>query len=162
MLISFMKIYTKTGDTGSTSLIGRRVLKTNSIIELNGNIDELSAFISLTILNIKNKSNIDLLKDIQADFIQIMSYIAGKKDSSIDFDKKINKFEQIIDLLSSKKDKPNRFILVKNNNLSVYFNLLRTITRRVERRVILSFKKDKKLISYFNRLSDLFFTMSYV
>ncbi len=157
-----MKIYTKTGDTGSTSLIGRRVLKTNSIIELNGNIDELSAFISLTILNIKNKSNIDLLKDIQTDFIQIMSYIAGKKDSSIDFDKKINKFEQMIDLLSSKKDKPNRFILVKNNNLSVYFNLLRTITRRVERRVILSFKKDKKLISYFNRLSDLFFTMSYV
>lgn len=165
-----MPIYTKTGDSGTTSTYGgRRVLKSDPQIEVCGQIDELSSFIGLTIAKINSSSHKKFLTQIQKDLYLIMSFFAGAKVKIDNLPQKTKKIEKEIDNLEKKLPKLNRFILPQGSELSCFFHIARTICRRVEREVVGYFEKEKPLviegekleiISYLNRLCDLFFVLA--
>ncbi|MFH1827177.1 MAG: cob(I)yrinic acid a,c-diamide adenosyltransferase [bacterium] len=161
-----MPIYTKTGDKGTTSIFGgRRVSKDSPIIEICGSIDELSSCVGLVIVYIKNKEDLAFLIEVQKTLYLIMAYFTGANVELKQLLKETKRFEQKIDIYTSRLPKLNRFVLYSGSKTSSLFNVLRVQTRKSERRIItyLSGKKnpnsliEKSILVYINRLSDLFF-----
>ncbi len=157
-----MTIYTKTGDKGETSLFGgKRLSKSDLLIEAYGQIDELSSFIGLATAKIKSKKNTNFLVDIQKDLYQIMAYLSGAKINLDFLEKKVFYFEKKIDDLEKKLPKLNRFIIPGGTETSSLFHILRVVCRRCERSIVrLRINHSLKIIPYFNRLSDLFFVLA--
>lgn len=163
-----MKIYTKTGDKGETSLLGgTRVSKSDLRVELYGEIDELNSFIgSLQVL-----VNNDLLKSVQNNLFNLGSFLACEQENWDKF--KLTKVsENLVDILEQAMDKMNsilpelkNFILPGGSEGASRSHLCRTITRRVERKLV-QFSKIKgtiipeNSIKLMNRLSDYFFVYS--
>ncbi|MCS7093495.1 MAG: cob(I)yrinic acid a,c-diamide adenosyltransferase [Patescibacteria group bacterium] len=155
-----MSITTKNGDKGETYLFGgKRVLKSHIKIEILGSVDELSSFLSMIVLKIKNKEERDLLISIQKDLYQIMAVVAGARISTSFFDEKVKQFETKMKNLEVKLSPLNRFIIPGGSELSCWLHLARTVCRRVER-VVVKTKKFPKVVKYLNRLSDLLFLMA--
>ena len=163
------KIYTKTGDDGSTQLLsGKRVAKYHIRVEAYGSIDELSSHIGfLRSLEIEDNLEKDLI-DIQRILFNISSLLAcdgGKfldmlekvKQEDIDFlEKKIDEMTEIVGPLT-------KFILPGGQKEVAYIHICRTVSRRAERNIVkLSHTEqvDKSIIVYINRLSDYLFTLS--
>lgn len=164
-----MSIYTKTGDKGTTSIYGgKRVSKDELIIEATGSIDELSTFIGLVVNYLTDKKEIRFLTEIQRNLYLIMAYLSGAKIKLEQLSEETKKFEQLIDDYTSRLPKLNKFILNSGSKVASFFHMLRTTTRRCERRVITYLKSSKKLnnenekliLIYINRMSDLFFTIA--
>jgi len=162
-----MKIYTKGGDQGETSLIGgTRVLKNHGRIEAYGTIDELNAVIGIVRDTAKHQSADDQLEAIQNILFSIGSALAaaeGHKMQLPDFDETvIEDLEKAIDLMNDDLDPLRNFILPGGDLASSYCHLARTVCRRAERNVVSmqqNFKVEPKIIKYLNRLSDYFFTL---
>lgn len=166
-----MKIYTKTGDKGTTSVFGgRRVSKTDSQIEACGSIDELTSVIGLVAIKTEEKEKQEFLQKIQVELYQIMAVLSNAKMSIIKLESSIQEFEQKIDNIESQYPTPTRFILPGSNEFSALSHITRTICRRAERAVIYFFETNKEgrnleeqrsiIIRYLNRLSDLFFMLA--
>lgn len=161
-----MPIYTKTGDTGETSLFGgKRLSKADIQIEAYGTIDELTSFLGMIIVKIKSKKDQEFLTIIQKDLYQIMGVLAGANSPIESISERITLFEQTIDKLEGKLPKLHRFILPGGTELSAWLHIVRTICRRAERNIV-ALQSTKKMnaetlllsIQYLNRLSDLLFT----
>ncbi len=152
-----MKIYTKTGDKGETSLYGgKRVFKNNLRIEAYGCIDELNSAIGLVLSKIKNEK----LDEIQKDLFLIGSILAGYENTK-DFD--IRKLEDWIDGLEKDLPPIKNFIIPGGCEAAGFLHLARSICRKAERRVVeLSQKEnfDENIIVYLNRLSDFLFVLA--
>jgi cob(I)alamin adenosyltransferase len=165
-----MKIYTKTGDKGKTSLFnGSRILKSNVRVSAYGNIDELNSVIGMVCsqLDISKKLQkeiIDLLQTIQNDLFAIGSALSNPNSKSLDFlQKQVSAYENSIDSMTKILPPLQNFILPGGCIPGATIHLARTVCRRVERSVVkLSQEKevDSNILVYFNRLSDLFFTMA--
>jgi cob(I)alamin adenosyltransferase len=164
-----MKIYTKSGDSGTTSLIGgKRVPKSDVRIEAYGTVDELIAFTGL----LRDGCNIIKVKEellvIQGRLMVCASILAADCDNC---EVKLPKLEeQDIQFLESSIDrmevslKPlQSFILPGGNVQSSYSHVARTVCRRAEREVLrlneIS-KVDALVLKYLNRLADYFFVLS--
>lgn len=155
-----MSIYTKTGDDGTTSLYnGKRLSKADCQIETDGSIDELTSYIGLVVVKLKNKKEADFLVEIQKDLYQIMGFLSGAKINLSALEKKVIKFEKKIDLIEKKLPKLNKFILPGGTEISSWFHILRVICRRAERNVV-RFDNNIIIVKYLNRLSDLLFVMA--
>ena len=166
-----MKIYTKTGDGGETGLFGgERVSKNTIRIEAYGTIDELNAFIGLTIIEVSDKSVKDLLQKIQNWLFSIGADLATPDNEKT---KKLNVFrtseeyyryiEKEIDKYESKLDELRNFILPGGTRGAALLHICRTITRRAERMVVAlnsTVKIGNNIIIFLNRLSDLFFVLA--
>ncbi len=155
-----MAIYTRTGDKGTTSLFGgKRVSKASTQMEAVGAVDELTTYIGFvhTQYGIRN-TGYDLV-EIQKDLYRIMSNIAGAKIPIVYLSNRTKAFEQEIDVITSKLPKLNSFILPGGTKEASLFHILRVLTRRAERAVVL-IKSDVIMVQYLNRLSDLFFTLA--
>ncbi len=172
-----MKIYTKTGDTGTTSLIGgKRVKKSNLRIESYGTVDELNSYIGL-IKDQKGIGNDDknsLLK-IQHELFVIGAMLAtapdketlknGKERVTIS---KINKhsilfLEEEIDKMDEKLPQMTHFILPGGHQTVSFCHIARCVCRRAERLSVELNEREKvsnELIIYLNRLSDYLFTLA--
>ncbi len=166
-----MKIYTKTGDKGETSLFaGGRVPKNSERIEAYGTIDELNSYIGLTITEVKNKEVLSLLEKIQSQLFTLGSDLAtpeNVKNKSVNTPRVAPEFykklEDEIDKFDSKLEELKNFILPGGSKGAAFLHVCRTICRRAERRVItLSDKQEigEEIIIYLNRLSDLFFVLA--
>ncbi len=162
-----MSIYTRTGDSGTTDLFGgKRISKANCQIETYGSIDELTSYIGLVVVKLKDKKDADFLVKIQKDLYQIMGFLSGAKNELSSLGKKVEEFEKKIDLIEEKLPKLNKFIIPGGNEISSLFQILRVLCRKAERRNIDFFNKrnigDNELliIKYLNRLSDLFFDLA--
>jgi len=154
-----MKIYTKTGDSGTTSLYDcSRVYKSSILIDLLGDIDELNSFIGII-------DSEYLLNDIQVWLFDLGTIIANpnKKylfDCNLEFTKIL---ESEIDKMTSELPRLNNFILPSGN-----IHLSRAITRRCERKLVditTNYPNDSKHIDanclvFINRLSDYLFTLA--
>lgn len=164
--IPCMPIYTRTGDTGLTSLFGgKRVQKSNVRVDTYGSVDELNSWIGLIISQIKDKTTRRLLLDIQSDLLSIGSNLAGSNIDINELDARVDEMEKQIDWYESTLPKLNNFILPGGNPISATIHITRNITRRVERQVVAldnksTIKIDPKIIKFLNRLSDLFFDMA--
>ena len=166
-----MKIYTKTGDKGETGLFGGdRVPKDSPRIRAYGTIDELNAFIGLSITEIKDNSVKSLLGDIQNKLFIIGSDLATPDN---DKTKKLNiyrtpvqyyeKIEKHIDEYEVKLDEIRNFILPGGSKSASLLHVCRTIARRAERELVALNNTEKigdNIIIFINRLSDLFFVLS--
>ncbi|KKQ24484.1 MAG: Cob(I)alamin adenosyltransferase [Candidatus Roizmanbacteria bacterium GW2011_GWC2_37_13] len=155
-----MPIYTKTGDKGTTSLFGgKRVSKSDLQIEANGAVDELTSFVGLVTTKVKDKKTRQFLVSIQKDLYKIMSCLSGMKINLQYLDISIKGFEDKIDQLDKKLPRLNKFILPGGTEASAWFQILRVVCRRAERKVV-AIKQYNNIIIYLNRLSDLFFTLA--
>lgn len=162
-----MSIYTRTGDFGTTGLYGgKRISKAACQVETYGSIDELTSYIGLVVVKLKNKNDASFLIEIQRDLYQIMSFLSDAKIDLNFLEKKVKVFENEIDSIEESLPKLNKFIIPGGNELSARFQILRVICRKAERRNIDYFNlkqitnSELRIIKYLNRLSDLFFDMA--
>jgi cob(I)alamin adenosyltransferase len=159
-----MKIYTKTGDKGETSLLGgTRVRKSHQKLEAYGTLDELNSNIGL-IASMNSVYQVFLLS-IQHKLFNIGSILAAEKELSFPLPDISNEdillLENEIDRLNERLPKLKDFILPGGSILSAQTQITRCICRRVERHVVgLNDFKYNLIISYLNRLSDYLFVLS--
>jgi cob(I)alamin adenosyltransferase len=163
-----MKIYTKTGDKGTTSLIGgTRLSKAHVRIDAYGTVDELNSYIGMLRDQPVNEKRKDLLKEIQDRLFTMGSHLASESDQK----KKIlpDLTEEDIVLLESEMDQidsqipPLRSFVLPGGHQSVSFgHIARTVCRRAERAVIhlqQGEEVESIVIRYLNRLSDYLFML---
>jgi len=166
-----MKIYTKTGDSGNTGLIGgTRVPKNDIRIEAYGTVDELNAFIGLLACGIEPGEDKDFLKKIQFLLFAVGSHLATDQSqtklhaSSIISDENIAEIEKQIDRLSENLPPLKYFVLPGDPSSSSAAHVCRTVTRRAERRILELVQQksdiDQNILTFINRLSDYFFVLS--
>lgn len=159
-----MKIYTKTGDKGQTSLVGgTRVSKSDVKIEAYGTVDELNS--SLGVIAASSQEYASFIKGIQHKLFNMGSTLAA--EVNLDFElpsieqEHINLLEDEIDRLTASLPKLTNFILPGGSVLSAQAHVSRCICRRAERRVVELGDKDYTIhIQYLNRLSDYLFILS--
>jgi len=164
-----MKIYTKTGDKGFTSLIGgTRVPKHHLRIESYGTVDELNSYIGLIRDQDIAGHDKELLKQIQDRLFTIGSSLASDPEKSrmIIPDLKeadIELLEKEMDAMNEQLPELRHFILPGGNNAISFCHIARCVCRRAERlSVHLSAESsvDEKVNIYLNRLSDYLFTLA--
>ena len=163
-----MKIYTKTGDKGTTSLVGgTRVSKTALRIEAYGTVDELNSYIGLVRDQAVNEKRKDILKEIQDRLFTIGSILASEPEQS---KKRLpDLLESDVELLENEMDnmdkelEPMRYFILPGGHQSISFgHLARTICRRTERIVLRLTEEstvNELIIRYLNRLSDYLFVL---
>jgi cob(I)alamin adenosyltransferase len=164
-----MKVYTRTGDKGQTSLIGgKRVLKSHERIEAYGTVDELMAYIGLVRDLTETEKEKQFLTHVQDRLMVCASALAadcedcGYKIPEID-DADIDELEKEIDLMEAQLEPLSSFILPGGHPLVSHCHIARTICRRAERNVVRlaeNFFVPGKVTRYINRLSDYLFVLS--
>jgi cob(I)alamin adenosyltransferase len=165
-----MKIYTKTGDTGSTSLFGgKRVKKYHVSIQAYGTVDELNSWIGLLKDSLDLKNNEIPLANIQNNLFIIGSHLASGDDKKLLAklpelsDNSITELESGIDHMQKSLPEMKNFILPGGHVLSSYCHISRCVCRRAERLTIEiseQMEVNPKIIQYLNRLSDYLFVLS--
>ncbi len=171
-----MKIYTKTGDKGQTSLFGgTRVPKYHNRIEAYGTTDELNSFIGLIRDQKIDKNTFDTLIKIQNDIFTLGAMLATPKDkeklkngkdrlnipiiTQID----IHFLENEIDKMNESLPTMTNFILPGGHTTVSYCHIARCVCRRAER-IVVSISKsegiDPNILGYLNRLSDYLFVLA--
>ncbi len=163
-----MKIYTKTGDQGTTSLFGgKRVSKSDLRIDSYGTVDELNSYIGLLRDQEVNQIRKEVLVEIQDRLFTIGSILAtepGNEKVKIPalIESDITYLEKEMDAMDAKLP-PMRFFVLPGGHPSVSFgHVARTVCRRAERLVIaLNHQEtiDPLVIKYLNRLSDYLFML---
>lgn len=170
-----MKIYTKSGDKGKTSLLGgQRVDKNHPKLDAYGTVDELNCHIGLLLIQIQNQNQklkadgatSDLIK-IQNHLFLLGSHIACNSED----DRKMYKIkdfssansewiENLIDQLEEKLEPLKNFILPGGSLVSAQAHICRTVCRRAERLVSSLEDHEPIWLIYLNRLSDYFFVLA--
>ncbi|MDX1684016.1 MAG: cob(I)yrinic acid a,c-diamide adenosyltransferase [Saprospiraceae bacterium] len=161
-----MKIYTRTGDKGTTGLYGgSRLRKDDARIEAYGTVDELNSVIGL--VRAQNEIQDDLLELIQVELFNIGSHLAIDPESDLpvpDLNSKlVERLEQAMDRMSEELPKLKSFVLPGGSIESANVHLARTICRRAERRVLTAsdeHKVEEGIIVFLNRLSDYLFILA--
>ncbi|MDB5118502.1 MAG: yvqK [Mucilaginibacter sp.] len=164
-----MKIYTKTGDKGFTSLIGgTRVPKHHLRIESYGTVDELNSYIGLIRDQEITAHDKNILKEIQDRLFTIGSSLAADPEKSKMVIPDLHTTD--VDLLEKEMDNMNgqlpelkHFILPGGSNMISYCHIARCVCRRAERLTVHLAEEsavDDKVIIYLNRLSDYLFTLA--
>jgi cob(I)alamin adenosyltransferase len=153
-----MSVYTRTGDAGMTSLFGgKRVPKSDSIIDFLGSLDELSGYIGLVSSLLKESEEQRFLQSIQKDLLSIGSVVSGGK-KAIHLVDRVKEMEKKIDEMEKKLPQLHAFILPGGTVLTSQIHIARSICRRAERKAV-SLKK-KTIFAYLNRLSDYLFVFA--
>lgn len=164
-----MKIYTKGGDEGKTSLLGgERVSKSHERIEAYGTIDELNACLGVVEAEFHEKTSKKDLLRIQETLFTIGSHLASSKASATKILPKISPaevtfLEDKIDGMEKKLKPLKNFILPGGSMLVGHCHLARCVCRRAERHVVLMNEKtkvDPLILMYLNRLSDYLFVLA--
>ncbi len=165
-----MKIYTKSGDAGQTSLVGgKKVSKATLKIDAYGTVDELNSFIGLVkahyIFEDEEATRLNRIQHILFNIGSILATESGKVNSFIPHleEKDILFLEIGIDAMDSKLKPLQFFILPAGTSLIAYCHVCRTVCRRAERLVVALGEEEKVDVlvqKYLNRLSDYFFTLA--
>ncbi len=164
------RIYTKTGDDGTTGLIdGSRVSKASLRIESYGVVDELNAVIGAVRSNVPPQRVDLILGRVQDDLFTVGANLASPKDGPAEWrvpalgDETIHALELDIDACEGALRPLNRFIIPGGSPAAAMLHVARTVARRAERccvKLARSEKVDPLIIQYLNRLSDLLFVLA--
>ncbi|MDR7001819.1 cob(I)yrinic acid a,c-diamide adenosyltransferase [Neobacillus niacini] len=166
-----MRIYTRTGDKGKTSIIGGRVDKDDTRVEAYGTVDEVNCFVGQAIQELDSELFADVLADLET--IQHELFDCGGDLANVSEKREMKLQKESIDYLEKKIDdyieeapELERFILPGGTKPAASIHIARTVTRRAERLVVKLVKADSKApelaLQYLNRLSDYFFALSRV
>ncbi len=163
-----MKIYTRTGDNGTTSLIGgTRVSKSHIRIQSYGTVDELNSYIGLLRDQPVNEFRRDLLKEIQDRLFTVGSHLASEAGQTKRIlpdllEEDILLLEKEMDMIDTVVPKLRAFVLPGGHQSVSFGHISRTVCRRAERAVIHLAQQeevDEIVIRYLNRLSDYLFML---
>ncbi|WNS75917.1 cob(I)yrinic acid a,c-diamide adenosyltransferase [Bacillus sp. DTU_2020_1000418_1_SI_GHA_SEK_038] len=166
-----MRIYTRTGDKGKTSIIGGRVDKDDIRVEAYGTVDEVNCFVGQAMTQLdsdKFKDILDDLEKIQHELFDCGGDLANvMKNRELKLQKEsVEYLEKKIDELTEEAPKLERFILPGGTPAAASIHIARTVTRRAERLVVSLKKADPEISEaaqqYLNRLSDYFFALARV
>jgi cob(I)alamin adenosyltransferase len=164
-----MRIYTRTGDDGTTSLFGGvRVKKNNVRVEAYGTVDELNAVLGIVRAVSKDEKINKIIQTVQNLLFTLGADLATPFDVKSPKlkrigDEDIKLVENFIDELEAELEPLKNFILPGGVLLSSVLHLARAVCRRAERRIISLSEVEKineKVIPFVNRLSDLFFVLA--
>ncbi len=157
-----MKIYTKKGDKGKTSIIGgERVDKDDLRVESYGNVDELNSVLGL--LTSMTDVHKDKLQLIQSTLFEIGSELASVEYRNVVKTEDVEELEKWIDEMSLKLIPLRSFILPGGSQASSVAHIARTVARRTERSVVRLMKTTEipeEIVAYVNRLSDYLFVLA--
>ncbi len=170
-----MKIYTKGGDAGETSLFGgQRVSKDTSRVEAYGAVDELNATLGLALVELDHKDLSEHVRVIQASLFDLGGELAtpdveerearGKGMPRVS-EPDVAELESWIDRLETELEPLRNFVLPGGTRAAALLQLARTICRRAERRVVSLSQTETVqpiVLRYLNRLSDLLFVLARV
>lgn len=164
-----MKLYTRTGDAGETSLFdGTRVSKSDSRVDAYGEVDELNAWLGLARASRLDDDLDAEIVQLQRDLFALGAQLADPADKITDRvtkaalgDNDVARLEQVIDRLEADLPPLRRFILAGGSPAGAALHVARTVCRRAERRMVaLQPPVDAVLVRYVNRLSDLLFVLA--
>ena len=168
-----MKIYTKTGDKGTTSLAnGQRVSKCCERLEAYGTIDELNSHLGVLMTYCTEDGDKEFLTEVQRALFVIGGSLAGAKTenplSTESMEAEIDRLTAIVE--EAQEDKRFHFILPGGSRAAAYAHVCRTVCRRAERAMLRSLtpapspkgegSNDDGMIRYVNRLSDYLFILA--
>jgi cob(I)alamin adenosyltransferase len=162
-----VKIYTKTGDKGTTSLLsGTRVSKADMRLDAYGTLDELNSWLGVLASELPTNS-FPLLTKIQSELFSMGSYLALEGEATFPMPKLdpdlVNALERQIDSWNEQLPELKNFILPSGSKASSMAQVARTITRRAERRVVAlanEVEVKEEIPVFLNRLSDFFFVLA--
>lgn len=170
------KVYTKTGDKGSTSLVsGSRVSKGDERISLYGDVDELNSHLGLAYkyysIDTDDKKNLTLLHKVQSALFDLGSNLACEYEKREKYKlplinlEIISEMEASIDEMDEKLEPLKSFILPGGSLSASQLHVCRTVTRRVERSLVhfssnLSHEAPENANIFLNRLSDYLFVLA--
>jgi cob(I)alamin adenosyltransferase len=162
------RVYTRTGDTGQTSLVGgKRVSKADLRVDAYGDVDELNSVIGLARARLQDREIDETLSLIQNDLFTLGADLASPADIEVPrIDESfIKTLEDSSDLYLEQLEPLKEFILPGGSEAGASLHVARTIARRAERRVVAlsgSEELNARTIIYLNRLSDLLFILARV
>lgn len=162
-----MKVYTKTGDEGKTSLLSReRVFKDHMRVDAYGTVDEANAAMGLAKSLIVKPWAVEIIQRIQVELISLNADLATEALSIEDYritHEHVAKLEAVIDSLEQKRIPQKYFVIPGTCSASAALDLSRTMVRRAERCVVKLKRTEEVTLPvslYLNRLSDLLFVLA--
>lgn len=166
-----MKVYTKTGDKGQTSLVGgQRVSKCCERLESYGTVDELNSHIGVLISYCSDDKDKDFLVDVQGKLFVVGGYLATDnsqreiRQGNIVTTEMVEEVEHEIDRLQELLPPLKLFILPGGSRAASYAHVCRTVCRRAERCILrlveTGAEVDDNVTAYINRLSDYLFVLA--
>ena len=165
------KIYTRTGDDGTTALNGgKRVSKTDVRVEAYGTVDELNAFLGELVTWLTEDSDREYVMRVQCDLFSLGAYLAtdpataaAREGNPVFSEEDIRRMERKIDALQEGLPAWKGFVLPGGSRGAAVCHVCRTVCRRAERR-ILALAREAEVCplacAYVNRLSDFLFVLS--
>ncbi len=165
-----VRIYTKTGDDGTTGLLyGGRVRKDSTIMQLNGAVDEAQAMMGMARAEAVPESELDaLLVRLERDLYVLMAEVATDVSkrakltpgATLVTEEMVAELESHIDELIERFEMPAEFVVPGANRISAALDVSRTVVRRAERLVVSDPVEGSLVGRYLNRLSDLLWAMA--
>jgi cob(I)alamin adenosyltransferase len=163
-------IYTKTGDKGTTSLVGgARVPKTHVRLEAYGTVDELNSHLGLLQTYLTDEADKKLVYRVQNKLFSVGSYLATdqsktelRMESRIE-DEDLELLEHAIDVIDNELPPLNSFILPGGDRGAAVCHICRTVCRRAERRILVLAEEceiEPRVTAFVNRLSDYLFILA--
>jgi len=175
-MVKLNKIYTRTGDKGSTGLVdGSRVSKADARVKAYGDVDELNSLIGIARLDLQNQSLDNMLGRIQNDLFDLGADLATPMPKAGDPDSEYalrlvaaqtSRLETDLDQLNADLTPLDSFVLPGGSAPAAYLHLARTVARRAEREMVTLSQSleaqaqsniNPHAMSYINRLSDFLF-----
>jgi len=160
------KVYTKTGDSGETSLVdGSRVSKAHDRVCAYGDVDELNSVLGLARIELDDPELKDLIVSIQNELFVLGADLATPQPMAVPRieDSQVRGLEQAIDRLMEELEPLREFILPGGTRGAAVLHIARTVARRAESVVVLlreQIEINEAALIYLNRLSDLLFVMA--
>ena len=165
-MVKLNKIYTRTGDSGETSLVnGARVSKHSRRPAAFGEVDEVNSVIGLARLHSQDESD-EMLSRIQNDLFDLGADLATPETDKPALritTAQVTRLEEEIDAMNAELNPLTSFILPGGSQLSAWLHMARTVSRRAERRITeLAIEEpvNEAAMQYINRLSDHLFVMA--
>ncbi|SFS53280.1 cob(I)yrinic acid a,c-diamide adenosyltransferase [Marininema halotolerans] len=168
-----MRIYTRRGDAGKTSVIGARVAKDHIRVEAYGTVDEANSFVGDAIASMRERAPVDFadviqeLVEVQQELFDVggdLAVVKGKRPYKVSADY-VTRLENKIDIYLEQTPAVKKFILPGGTSIAAALHICRTVVRRAERRAVtLSLVEEinDEALRYLNRISDLFFVLGRV
>ncbi|NCC10819.1 MAG: cob(I)yrinic acid a,c-diamide adenosyltransferase [Bacteroidia bacterium] len=163
-------VYTKTGDKGTTSLVGgKRVSKTDDRLEAYGTVDELNAHLGVLVTYLTDEADRNFVLRMQYQLFAVGSHLATDQETtalrqpSIIKPEEVVRIESEIDRMDAFLPPLKAFVLPGGARGSAVCHVCRTVCRRAERRILALAEKTtvaEELLAFVNRLSDYLFVLS--
>jgi len=166
-----VKIYTKTGDDGSTGLFGgARVQKSDARVEAYGDVDELGSVLGLARTQLTRDGGRELLATIQSRLFDLGAELASAPGRELQLgavtcidEQSVTELERAIDDAEAPLPELTSFVLAGGSVGAAWLHLARTVCRRAERHLVRLAQREETrpvTIHYLNRLSDLLFVLA--